>query len=327
MNLLGRCVIVVATTTSAWADKAPPKQGPKQPAIAGDVAARIPAAGHLVSYRTGDDHLVVARITKTGPKQLLRTPFTYGDKEQWIDPTTLVLVSVADDKTVEVRRVVDGAIDPNLTVKLPLAAWKLRGKDEIKDTAAYLGADGGIWIWGCVKFDENALDCKKAAWLRADVTPPKATYTKPAKLAEFSGALAPTVKAPAGHKAKLAKVPSPSEPRKKIGGLECINPKGKASWGHENDEGCACQFTPKKVRWILTDPPMFEAEGTLVNPVGQETRERYVFRGCETKQLDEFAWVGAGMWSSVVRADDKLTVYVGTEPVAIFEGTGLHGAP
>ena len=329
MNLFGRCasVIIVASLTSAWADKGP-RPLPKQPVIPAATAASIPDAGHLVSYKTTDDHLVVARLTKTGPKELLRTPFSYPAEEEWVSSTTLALVNVGDDKEVEVRRVVNGAIDPKLTVSHAAAAWKLRGKDAISTTTVHHNKDGAIWIEGCVKTVEDGPDsyCRKAAWLRVDVQPAKATYTKP-KLTPLLAVVAPTVKAPAGYAAKIAKVPRATEPKQKITGVECKGPKGTSVWTNDLDEGCDCLFTPKKLRWVLTDPPTFAADGIFSNPVGQENRESYVFPACETKKLEGFVWIGDGMWADTMYPDDKITVHVGSQPVAVFEGNGLRTAP
>jgi hypothetical protein len=318
--------VLLLATTSAWADKKPAPAPLRQPPIAAGAAARIPDAGRLVSYRT-DAELAIARITKTGPKELWRTPADWSAHAAWIDGKTLVLVALDEDKNIEVKWIVDGVVDAKRTIKHKAAIWALKDDEMPNVEGALRGADGGIWLQRCVK--EDPPDCAKSSWLRVDLATPKLSRTKPGKLTSFGDSVkAPAIKPPAGYSGKIVKIKSTVEPKRKIAAIECVGPKGKMVWSQESPPiDPAERFTPKKVRWIHATPPLLEVRGVHVNPVSQEADVEYVFRDCAAAPYDDVAWIGDGMWSYMERDSENIHVHVDDMPVAVFAGSNLRAAP
>ncbi len=319
--------LLLATGTS-WADTAAtPPPAPKQPAIAPATAALIPDAGWLVSYLADDDKLVVTRITKTGPKELLRTPHDYAQRT-WIDSKTLLVVDVDSDKNVKVQWIVDGVVDAKRTINHKAAVWALKNADDnVSVIGTYRTADGGIWLQRCIK--QETLECDKSTWLRIDGKDTKLSKSKPKKLTVFGDVVtASKVEPPAGYSGKLIKIKSTVSPKRKVAAIECTGPKGKLVWSQESPPiDPAESFTPKKVRWILTTPPLFEVEGLFVNPVAQEETKQYVFRECGADPYDGVSWIADHAWSYVTRDDDNTHVLVDDKPVAVFVGGALIAAP
>lgn len=321
--------LVLLTAVPALADKVAVKAPLSQPAISAAAAAKIPDAGWLVAYESDDDHLVITRLTKTGPKELVRLPHDSSHYTTWIDAKTLVDVNVDYDKNIEVKWIVDGVIDAKRTVKHKATVWALKtAEEDLRLIGAHVGADGSLWLERCVKVREP--DCKKSGWLRVDTATPKPATSKPAKLTYFGKTpTAPTIKPPAGYGGKIVKVKSTVDPKRKVTAIECTGPKGKTVWSQESPPiDPAEQFTPKKVRWISATPPLFEVEGLFINPVDQRSTVQYVFRDCAAPPLGSVDWIGDSAWSYTNHDDyGKLNVLVDDMPIAVLAGHWVHAAP
>lgn len=293
------------------------------------VASATASADTLISYKAGDDKYVVARLSPTGVKELLRANEDASTYATWIDAKTLVHINVDFDKNVEVVWVVDGVIDAKRTIKHKAAVWGLKGEDDyLTLVAAYRGADGALWLERCIK--QEGADCDKSVWMRVDQATTSGSKAKPKKLTVFGPAvLAPKIEAPAGYAAKLVKIKSKVNPKQKIAAIECTGPKGKIVWSQESPPiDPAEQFTPKKVRWISATPPLLEVEGLAVNPVGQEATVQWVFRDCAAEPLNSVTWIADHTWSYDTRDDsDKMFVMTDDKLVATVTGHGLLAAP
>jgi hypothetical protein len=287
------------------------------------------SADTLISYKAGDDKYVVARLSSTGVKELMRAPEDASAYRMWLDAKTLVHLNVDFDKNITVTWVVDGAIDAKRTIKHKAAVWGLKPDEEfITLVAAYRGADGALWLERCVK--QETADCEKSVWLRVDTATATAAKKKPAKLTVFGEAVtAPKVEAPVGYAAKLVKIKSKVSPKQKLAAVECTGPKGKSVWSQESPPiDPAEQFTPKKVRWISTTPSLLEVEGLAVNPVGQEATVRWVFRDCAAEPFNSVTWIADRTWSYDTRDDsDKFFVMVDDKPLVTITGHDLLPAP
>jgi hypothetical protein len=308
------------SSSIAWAQPARPV---KQPAIPAAAAAKIPDAGWLVSYET-DGKLVIARITKTGPKELLSVSRGTSSYTGWLDGKTLLHVNVGHDKTIEVTWIVDGVIDAKRTVKHPASVWGLKDDDSVDATGAQRTADGEIWIQRCLQ--QSGLDCEKSSWLRVDTATTKTAKARPAKAFTFDlPRRAPTVKAPAGYTGKIVKVKSKVNPKLEVTAIECTGPKGKLVWSEESPPiDPAERFAPKQVRWIHATPALFEVEGEFTDPVSQVATVQYVFRDCGALPYNSVAWIGDSAWSYDTRDGDTLHVMVDDMPVAILPGYNLR---
>ncbi|HVV81641.1 MAG TPA: hypothetical protein VHE35_01135 [Kofleriaceae bacterium] len=53
----------------------------------------------------------------------------------------------------------------------------------------------------------------------------------------------------------------------------------------------------RSVRWVSTDPPIYEVAEDQVNPAGYHHLHRVYARACDTP-FDGFAWLGGGVWAS-----------------------------
>jgi hypothetical protein len=316
--------LALLAPTAAFADTKPPKQ----PVIAPATAALIPETGWLVSYRLGDEKYAVARITKTGVKELLRADENGNTQMMWLDAKTLVSVGVDFDHNIEVRWIVDGVVDAKRTIKHKAAVWGLKSEEDfLSILGASRGADGSLWIERCLQ--EDGPDCGKSSWTRVDTATPTTVKKRPKKLTAFSeSVVAPKVEAPAGYSAKIVKIKSTVSPKSKVAAVECTGPKGKVTWSQESPPiDPAERYTPKKLRWISATPPLLEVEGIAVNPVGQEDTVPYVFRECAAAPYNSVTWIGDHAWSYDNRDDDTITIMVDDKTYGTLSGRSLIAAP
>ena len=322
-----RALWILLVTGAAWGAPAPGKP-PNQPAIAAATAALIPDPGWLISY-VDDDDLVVARVTKTGLKELLHVPHD-SSYTMWLDPKTLVQVNVDYDKNVDVKWIVDGVIDAKRTVKHRAAIWGRKSDAELVSLEGVgRTPDGGIWLVRCL--EQETAECQKRSWMRVDLAKPAAANKKPKRLVSVGEEVkAPTIEAPPGFSARLVKITSKVTPKRKLAAIECAGPKGKLVWSQESPPiDPAESFTPKRVRWIQATPALLEVEGTFTNPVGQRSTEQFVFRDCGAEPYEQVAWIGDRAWSYKLRGDDEANIHVmvDDQPVATIAAGWLLAAP
>jgi hypothetical protein len=320
LHIIG--VLLVASTASAEQarkvkDQPPPKKKKLvQPAISPQHAARLPD-GRLVSYKAGDE-LVIARITKKGPVEAFRKQIDGTDF--WIDAKTLAVVNADIDGGVVVDFIVDGVLDARRHLVHKKEAWALKKGEEALSHQVYR-ADKELWVEACLEEDLGREHCKKVTWLRVDVTPARPSRSKPPRtISVYSqGPQPPDIKAPAGASVKFAKVKGES-------GVECVAPGTKGAWSITN-EGGGGSFAPTKVHWVHGSPLIFGVEGVETNPVGWDSNVTKYYRACAEAELENFAWLGDGVWTSEDRNTDVITMRVDDTTVAMFEGARLEVAP
>lgn len=288
----------------------------------------FPEGGVLVSYRSLE-HLVVARVTKTAVKELLRYEQVVTTADvYWLDAKTLAVLEVDDNnEKLEVRYIVDGVLDPKRTTTFETSAWELKKNEEPRSALLRRTADGAVWIERCLREvdTDNGPTCKLTAWLRADKGPAKATRKKPGKLVSREATL-PTVKAPAGYAAKIVKIKSELG-NGKIGAVECTSPTGKTTWSENSMVDSGEQFAPKKVRWVSAAPAIFAVDGKHTNPVGWAWPDTFYFRACPDRELGELELLGGGVWVERPFNGEHLLVYAGDRQIAKLAGEWLVSAP
>jgi hypothetical protein len=321
---------LLAGTTIAGADKVAVKTPPKQPAITPATAALIPDTGRLIAYVSSDQELVITRITKTGPKEVTRLATSYSPSTWWTDAKTLMVVYADDDQTIQTKWFVDGVLDPKRATAHKIAVWGQKDEAMIMFWSWKRTADNVAWVEACLKQvdTDNGPKCKQSMWLRTDAAVAKPQKAKPGKLLDFALPVPKEIKAPAGHTAKLTKIASQMEPKKKKPAVECTSPAGNGTWSDESPdmEGSGERFVPKKVKWISATPPIYGVEGLHYNPVDWEEKDTWYFRAC-AKRIDDLGWFGDGWWSETVAQDEKVTLYIADQPVAAFLGGQIHPAP
>jgi hypothetical protein len=230
---------------------------------------------------------VIARITKTGPKELWRARDDFSAYTTWLDGKTLVLAALDFDKNVEVKWIVDGVVDAKRTIKHKAAIWALKEDEMPNLVQALRGADGSIWLERCVK--EDPPDCAKSNWLRVDLATPKLSRTKPKQLMPFyEPARAPAVKPPAGYSGKIVKIKSTVEPKRKIPGSRTDR---RARWcGRRSPRRSIPPSDSRRRRWQDPyDPAAVRSQGRPREPgqsgVGRRVRVPRA-RGCTLRRRD-----------------------------------------
>jgi hypothetical protein len=303
----------------------------KQPKVDAATAARIPEAGRLLSYRADDDELVIVKLGRTGPIEVLRDATLPVQDAHWLDARTLVIMGQPDADSVVIRWVVDGKVDTQRTLTVQNSEWKLKKGQTFEDVQrfnAYLGPKAAIWLWTCVKRDPDAVGdgCKQAAWMRADAASRKTAFKKPKGVKPFGAqpslkALPKLKAAPAGYKARTVKPKGET-----VKGIECTGPRGKTVWSGDTFSDNGGTFQTKKLQWVSTTPPLLAAEGVFSDPGGDKTDLR-VFEACSGEPMQDFVWLGDGLWGRL--ADhERWTFFVDDQAVAIVDaGWTIEIAP
>jgi hypothetical protein len=329
MRLILCCLILLAPT-AAHAEQV--MKLPPQPKLTAEAAAAVGDA-RLVSFRVEDEKtapdytLNIVRLSKAGHTVLSSTKIAYDGKETWLDAHTLANVSVdVEKKEYTLQYFVDGVVDPKRTVKGALAFKLKKGQELPTLTSGYRSAKSELFLRGCLDADGSS-ECPKPVWMRIDGAKP-GPVNAPKGAVEFTSSHEknPSVKPPRELTVKLTKITSKFE-KKKIPAIACTKAGATTNWSYESMEDSGEIFLPKKVSWILVDPPIYGATGTHYNPVGWESTTTYFFRACESREMSSFGWLGGGLWEDSSYTDASIKINAGKDPVAAFKGTVLLAAP
>jgi hypothetical protein len=122
--------------------------------------------------------------------------------------------------------------------------------------------------------------------------------------------LPPTVPAPAGVALALAKVDvevtnpysNPSTTRHdQVNGVTCETHGATATYPKaEWDTMMGPDDATRSVRWVTSNPPIFEISEDQANPAGYHHVRRIYARPCEPP-FDAYAWLGDDLWASFMQ--------------------------
>lgn len=187
--------------------------------------------------------------------------------------------------------------------------------------------------WAQVRVDDKSKTLSKGKKRMKDPVP------VPAQLFGSGSAgrpaLAKLQKAPAEVTVKLKKVqvadPSdPSAPKVTVKGFECTIAGQTPVWPTPATSDVAFEIRPDKVTWIAATPPLFVVEGPATNPIGETSRETRTFRACDAGAMNDFRWLGDGVWAEMrsgwnkdQHVDDIWLVHVDADPVAVFVASSI----
>jgi hypothetical protein len=305
------------------------------------IAARLPAGGFLVAHASvhgePDEWFAILRLDATGAHELVRERAA-PDEMIWVDARTLMTVTVDGDTGVAtLRRYVDGAGQPPVTIAP--ARWKPPGTGPFEsiDPLLWAGDRGEVWLGLChtSTYEDFMANCRGRSWLRVDGVPtPVDDAGRHARIpgrswGDVHGDRLPrAVRRPVGYRVKLRKVDVGDGfgGTTAVPGLRCTGPGGlRATWPVDDAWDLRHELRPSAVRWLWSTPPMFLVTGTSVD-IPEWTQVR-AFRGCTA--LEDFRWLGAGRWLAMETVDDgsdlveQWTLYVDAVAIGSFR-SGLH---
>ena len=321
---------------------------PIQPAIPPEPAARIPAEGYWFATHTqhgsreqGPNVLFIYRLRPTGLEVVRRVPASWADDLTWLDARTLVTIEVTADASVVVRRYVDGAPAPDVTI--PEAAWKVpaalrsakRTEVHSPDTSMLVTRAHQLWLRRCVAARRDADRCETWSYLRIDEPGGAPTTRAPKGVFDPEVHPKPVAKAPAGYRIKRASVDAPIVSRAGVTrgrwpGFTCDGPTSHARWPTDDLEyDPSFPIAVDTITWRSADPPIFEISGEATDPLAARFRRGELFRACAPAPIDAIHWLPGGMIAEAAIVSEpggtyvhaRWTLSIGTAAVAVLIGS------
>lgn len=271
-------------------------------------AAPRSVAGLLIatgSYRSG---LTVARIDASGVDVLGHVDGV--DSFGWVDAHTVIAMPWMPDDENTLLRIVDGVLVE--TIAIDEAAWVPSSRTHLELTAT-----GEAWFASCDPQDpspEEGASCGDEVLLRAYPAPHD--RRRASDVVIEGGRLVvdsfwpdpwprgPTVPAPADVTA-AASAPAPPGATNDDPTVVCERAGQRSTYpGDETAERLEpAIFTSGKVRWVQHQPPIYELAASFSGPNVVNDPQYFYFRPCEAEPLDNYAWLGDGIWGEFAERD------------------------
>jgi len=321
--LLG--LVVATATMSALSARA---EGPEE------LLKQLPSGGIRFATElngsTPDDkgRFVIGQVDSTGLKLLADEAHSDYGAVLWLDHSRLVAISGFTDSDVSLQVYVDG-LRSGGRVPVPAEVWQLKPGEEL-GMLAELGRDdkGQVWLGNCVQFNESDPE-RCSSWVGVPFDVATKTFgetvrKRPKGLihARFNGpgvdpASVKGVKAPKGwkirfHKTNILDGSAMMGSGRGLPAFTCKGPDGTATWPTSDVVNWEFSPRPKRVTWIMQDPPIYVVSGTATSPIGTSSKGSMAFSGCSPQAMDGFALTGTPVW------------FEGRQELTDFVVTGSH---
>ena len=230
----------------------------------------------------------------------------------WLDHSHLVAFGGYADSGVFMQRYVDGRPRGERT-PVPNELWKLKPGEEL-GMLFELGRDrkGKVWVGNCLQFGEmDPTRC--VSWVGMPFDPDTNTFGAPVRKVpkgfvdvRMQGAgvdpkRVKGVKAPPEVKIRLHKTAildgsAMMGTGRGVPAFTCTSPEGSATWPSADVINWEFLPRPKKVHWIMNEPPLYLVAGPTTSPIATTGYGYMAFRGCSKQAMDGFALTGTPVW-------------------------------
>lgn len=294
-------------------------------AVANVDSTKLPDPPILLAISVWLSSITIAKLDKTG-LHVVHTDDVGNTSFGWADAHTLVTLATHDDSAV-VTRFVDGERAEAITISKH--DWDDPSSSQLLVTKTH-----EVWLTACTKRDADGNACKRSRYLRVLPTRGnKATSKRPAGADNRRTADAyvnrerwpvPPTTTIANIRLELVTIKAAGRDRK---GVTCHSAGGDATYPGD-DWDPSSNFVARTARWVVAVPPIYEVAADVTNPVDYTERQYFYFRACEDAPLDNFAWLGDGIWAAYAQpaaantADKNgvWTIYVADTPVGTLLG-------
>lgn len=322
--LLRPSIVCVFVSLAACGSPSP------QPQVIAATPSEVPPAAwdpaalpRTVAVSNADGTLTLARVTTDGVTAGA-TVASVGPDRGWLDDHTLVGLTASDGGGFVVARLIDGTRADDLIVTP--TDWP--GVD-----AELVLGDGEIWLAGC-KQKIEFTDCHQPTHLRVQPGPRLMSDHAPAgRRYGYHGPHllpAPSGAAPAGTTARVDVVSREGRIDPAATTIHCAAPDGDtritlADLFDDPLQLSVFGFGEPAVRWLATTPPLFEVSYASTDPIEITRQVREVFRPCTRRPVDDFRWLGDGVWAQARGTDDDVqwTFHHGDRLIGELPGRGL----
>jgi hypothetical protein len=230
----------------------------------------------------------------------------------WLDHSRLVAFGGYGDTGVFFQTYVDGR-PTGERVTVPNDVWKLKPGEELGMLFQFGRArKGQLWLGNCLQFnDEDPNRCR--SWVGVPFDVDARTFGAPVRKmpAGFADArlygpgIEPKrvkgVKAPPGFRIRLHKTDildgsAMMGTGRGVPAFTCSSPEGSATWPSADVINWEFLPRPKKVHWLMQDPPLYAIGGPTTSPIATTGYGYMAFRGCSAQAMDAFALTGTPVW-------------------------------